>query len=186
MSLCKPDLRKVAFEVRKTAHASVDPSSALAALLAEVVRMDPGRVAGYLPIRTELDPRPVLHQLHARGMPLCVPVVVAAGQPLVFRPWTPETELTRGAFGVSVPVSGPAVTPDVLITPLLAFDPRGYRLGYGGGYYDRTLSQLRARHAAVAIGLAYDVQAVDRVPSETTDQPLDAVITEAQVYRTAG
>ena len=139
-----------------------------------------GRVlAGYWPLASEADPRPAME---AHAGPLCLPVVEGPGRPLVFRRWDPGAPLRAGAFGVMEPVGAEVCLPGVLIVPLLAFDRRGRRLGYGGGFYDRTLAQLRARSGAriEAIGLAFAAQEVDLVPSEPTDLPLDLIVTEAE------
>jgi 5-formyltetrahydrofolate cyclo-ligase len=133
-------------------------------------------VAGYLPMRTEIDPRPAMLALLGMRYDVCVPVIEGAGRPLRFRAWTPRARLERGAFGVSHPVEGDWVEPDVILAPLLAFDADGWRLGYGGGYYDRTL---------MALGLAFAGQQVDAVPRGPEDQRLDAVVTEAGLIRPA-
>lgn len=142
-------------------------------------------VAGYLPIGSELDTRPLLLALHGLGVPLAVPVVTAPDTPLVFRPWTPGTATARSTFGVEEPQSGGMVVPDLLLVPLLAFDPRGHRLGYVGGFYDRTLAALRAAGPVRALGLAYAAQQVPRVPSGRHDAPLDAIVTERGVLTPA-
>ncbi len=183
MTDLKPAFRKTAYAARKQAFETVDPAPAIAALGAEILALGPRWVSAYAAIRTEVDPLPVMQRLHAAGAQICLPVVVGSGQPLIFRPWTPDVQMVEGAFGARIPAEGPEVTPEVLITPLLAFDTRGYRLGYGGGFYDRTLARLRARGPAVALGLAFEAQCVTRVPTDETDQPLDAVVTEVQIHR---
>ncbi|MEM9010398.1 MAG: 5-formyltetrahydrofolate cyclo-ligase [Pseudomonadota bacterium] len=150
-------------------------------LVALIERSGDGAIASYLPIRSELDPRPAMTSLAENGRTVAVPVVVGAAQPLTFRAWQPGCRLVTGAFGVAVPEEGEAVTPDLLIVPLLAFDRAGYRLGYGGGFYDRTLERLRAAGPVVAIGVAFAAQEVDAVPREATDARLDAIVTEAGV-----
>lgn len=142
-------------------------------------------VAGYWPLPDEFDCRPLLSALHADGHPCALPVVTGRGQPLTFRAWTPETELQPGAFGVSVPADdAPTVAPDVVIAPLLAFDDEGFRLGYGGGYYDRTLAALRSGGGKVlAVGLAFAGQRVAAVPHGPGDEPLDWVVSEAGAIR---
>lgn len=135
-------------------------------------------VAGYLPIGSELDTRPLLLALHGLGVPLAMPVVTAPEVPLVFRPWIPGTATARSTFGVEEPQSGGPVVPDLLLVPLLAFDARGHRLGYGGGFYDRTLAALRAAGPVRALGLAYAAQEVSNVPNGGHDARLDAVVTE--------
>jgi 5-formyltetrahydrofolate cyclo-ligase len=143
-------------------------------------------VSAYWPMGDELDPRPLIQRLHAAGHVIGLPVVVAKGAPLIFRSWTPETRFVPGGFKTEVPEPGaPEVVPNLLIIPLLAFDGAGYRLGYGGGFYDRTLAKLRSLARVTAIGFAYEGQAVEAVPHAEYDQPLDAIATERS-YRRIG
>jgi 5-formyltetrahydrofolate cyclo-ligase len=128
-------------------------------------------LAGYLPIGTEIDPMPAMR---AHPGPVCVPVVQGRGQALAFHLWTPASILQKGPFGVLVPQDGQAVTPDIVLVPGLAFDARGYRLGYGGGFYDRTLAQLAPR---LALGLGYSAQVVGAVPVGPHDMALKAIAT---------
>jgi 5-formyltetrahydrofolate cyclo-ligase len=138
-----------------------------------------GIVSGYWPMRDELDARPLLETLVARGWRAALPAVMHRGDALQFRAWRPGDALIDGGFGTSVPPPHvELLEPDVLIVPMLAFDGRGYRLGYGGGYYDRSLAVLRARRKVLAIGVAYDAQRIDRVPNDAHDQPLDLIVTE--------
>ena len=175
----KSAARRAAQAARKAAFASVDPAPALAALLGYVqAAPQPACVSAYIAIRTELDPMPAMLRLHGQGIRICLPVVTAPDRPLVFRSWRPGMALEEGGFGTSVPPEGPEVTPDLLITPLSGFDDTGARLGYGGGFYDRTLARLRAAGQVRAVGLAYAAQRLERVPTEPTDQRLDAVVTE--------
>ncbi len=137
-------------------------------------------VGGFWSMGTEIDTRPLLAALHARGHALALPVTPPRGQPLVFRLWTPGTPMARGAMGTQHPAEGDPVTPDWLIVPLLAFDRTGARLGYGGGYYDRTLGLLGR---ATAIGVAYAAQECPEVPTEPHDIRLTAIATELGVIR---
>ena len=134
-------------------------------------------VSGYRPIFSELDPTPLMIALHERGIPLCVPVITGPARPLVFREWTPDARMETGAFGAEIPVDMPETTPTLLIAPMLAFDRALWRLGYGGGFYDRTLEGLRAQGAARAFGYAYAEQEMDAVPVDPTDQRLDGIVT---------
>lgn len=144
-------------------------------------------VSGFWPFRDEINLRPLLHKAHERGATVCLPVVVARRQPLVFRRWTPETEMQVAAFGVEIPPDDAEVCrPDILLVPMLAFDRAGYRLGYGGGFYDRTLSELRASGEALALGVAFAGQEVARVPRGPDDERLDAIITDQGVFDIAG
>lgn len=174
--------RTAATEVRAGAHKHAAGAGRLAAgfMLEALGQMRGVRtVAGYLPFRSEIDPLPAMMALHGLGYRVCVPVIEGRGLPLAFRAWKPGCRTVRGAFGVRVPVEGALVEPDLLIVPLLAFDAKGHRLGYGGGFYDRTLAALRAERPVAAIGLAYAAQAVARVPHGPDDRRLDAVATEA-------
>ena len=158
------------------------------AVLSGLLAAEPAQsvVALYDPIRTEIDPRPGVAGAVGRLL-LAMPVIVGPGQPLRFRTWTPDAQMASGPFGVAVPAVGAWCDPTVLIVPLLAFDARGYRLGYGGGYYDRTLARLRAGGGRVrAIGFGYAAQQVERLPVEPTDQPLDAMVTETGLFRFMG
>ncbi|MEM0937024.1 MAG: 5-formyltetrahydrofolate cyclo-ligase [Pseudomonadota bacterium] len=173
----KAQARKTAFARRKAAHAH-QRAAASAALLEHLQGTAGFVIAGYLPIRTEADPLPAMTALVQENQ-ICVPVVEDQGRPLSFRAWRPGGALEEGPFGVMVPSSGASLVPEVLIVPLLAFDAALYRLGYGGGFYDRTLSALRASGPVRAIGFAYAAQGVERLPVEPTDQSLDAVVTES-------
>ncbi|MEO5375754.1 MAG: 5-formyltetrahydrofolate cyclo-ligase [Alphaproteobacteria bacterium] len=138
-------------------------------------------VAGYWPMGDEVDVRPLLLRLHGRGCVVALPVVTGAGRPLVFRVWRPGMRLEAGSHGTRHPGPRAArVVPDVVLVPLLAFDRMGGRLGYGAGYYDRTLARLRTlrREAVSAVGVAYAGQRVTRVPMGRFDQPLDRIVTE--------
>jgi 5-formyltetrahydrofolate cyclo-ligase len=142
-------------------------------------------VSGYWPMRHEFDVRPLLGALHGRGHVCALPLVTGKGQPLEFRVWSPGAPLVEAAFGTQVPPeTAPVVTPALLLVPMLAFDTRGYRLGYGGGFYDRTLDGLRtAGLAPLAVGCAFQGQRIDAVPVNATDQRLDWVVTERGATR---
>jgi len=152
------------------------------------VAVAPGTLASaYWPMGDEIDPRPLMEALHGRGHPLALPAIRAAGQPLDFRAWRPGEPLQPAGFGTREPAeSAPLVRPSLLLVPLLAFDAAGYRLGYGGGFYDRSLALLRQAGDILAVGLAYAAQQVPAVPREATDQPLDLVVTERGVITPAG
>ena len=174
--------RKRAAAHRKKAHdQAIDAGLALLAHMPEIP--DGAAVSGYLPIRSEIDPVPLLTHLHNRGHRICVPVIEAPATPLKFREWSPDAVLVEGAYGAAIPAAGDWIEPDVLLVPLLSFDRQGYRLGYGGGFYDRTLQNLRESKSVTAIGLAYAAQEVATVPIEATDQRLDAMLTEQGLIR---
>ena len=140
-------------------------------------------VAGYSPIRSELDPTPLMQALAAQGARLALPVITARGQSLRFRVWHPGDRLLPGPLGILEPSPAAAeIVPDVLLVPLAAFDRAGHRIGYGAGHYDRTLARLRKSRAVKAIGLAFSGQEVEVVPALQHDVALDYVLTEAQVF----
>lgn len=175
----KAQARKAAFAARKAAFAAGQGQAA--EILADVLGDYAGQaLAGYMPMRTEIDPLPAMA---AHPWPVGVPVIMAAATPLRFREWSPGCAMEEGAFKARVPVDGAWITPRVLIVPLLAYDARGYRLGYGGGFYDRTLQGLRVAGPVVAIGFAFAAQEVAAVPIDATDQRLDMIVTEAGMRR---
>ncbi len=170
--------RKVAFAARKAAYDSgVGHAAHLSSVLAGYRGVP---LAGYAQMRTELDPTPAMEEAAAHG-PVALPVIEAAGEPLKFRQWTPGCEMVPGAFGAAIPESGDWITPEILIVPLVAFSRAGGRLGYGGGFYDRTLEGLRAVKPTLAIGFAFAAQELNDLPLEPTDQPLDLIVTEREV-----
>jgi 5-formyltetrahydrofolate cyclo-ligase len=140
-------------------------------------------VSGYAPIRSELDPMPLMRTLAAQGARLALPAIAARGQSLLFRAWAPDDRLVLGPLGISEP--SPAATellPDVMLVPLAAFDRAGHRIGYGGGYYDYTFSHLRKTRHVIGVGLAFAIQEIPLVPALAHDAALDYVLTEQQVF----
>ncbi|HEY8066061.1 MAG TPA: 5-formyltetrahydrofolate cyclo-ligase [Methylosinus sp.] len=139
-------------------------------------------VSVYWPIRSELNTRPLIEALSAAKIATALPVMTAVKRPLIFRAFTPGDDLVKGPFGLSEPPeTQPSFDPDIVFSPLAAFDRKGYRLGYGGGIYDATLSQLRAAKRIIAIGVAYACQETDAVPTEPHDQKLDFLLTEREL-----
>jgi 5-formyltetrahydrofolate cyclo-ligase len=139
-------------------------------------------VSGFMPMKSEINPLPLMKKLADAGARLALPVTGRRGQPLVMRAWTWGEPLASGVWGIREPKpEAPQVDPDILLVPLLAFDRAGYRLGYGGGYYDLTLAQFRSSKAVIAIGLAYAVQEIAGVPTTPRDAALDLVLTEREV-----
>lgn len=138
-------------------------------------------IGGYMPINSEIDPLPAMQALSAHG-PVAVPVVEAKAAPLRFDIWTPEMEMIEGAFGARVPKISEPIVPDVLIVPLVAFNRAGHRLGYGGGFYDRTLAKLRETGDVFAVGFAYGGQEMSDFPVSQFDAPLDAIVTDGEVF----
>jgi 5-formyltetrahydrofolate cyclo-ligase len=121
--------------------------------------------------------------LFGLGYRVCVPIIEGRGRPLRFREWTPGTELVAGPYNVPMPARGDWLEPGALLVPLVAYDDRAFRLGYGGGFYDRTIHDLRERARVQALGFAYAAQRIAEVPHEPTDAPLDAIVTEMGVMR---
>ncbi len=199
----KQSLRKQQFARRKLAHGAQASAASVAVIEPVLALIDDwlleqqqraqtaGQpvpqsliISGYWPIRTELDPRALIAQLQYEGHRLCLPIVPGPDVRLVFRDFASEAALVEGAFGAKTPPdTAERVEPQVVLVPLLAFDALGYRLGYGGGYYDRTLEDLRAKQPTLAIGLAYDEQEVAHVVIEPTDQRLDAMVTPSRQFR---
>ncbi len=186
----KAALRKSMMAARRNVHRTSGAAAAervaanFVAALADALAARP-LVAGYWPMVDELDLRPLLARIHGLGCAIGLPIVTARGTPLIFRAWAPGAAMVAGVFGTSHPASDEEVTPALVIAPLLAFDAAGRRLGYGGGYYDRTLAKLRRVGPVLAAGVAYDAQEVDRVPTTGADQKLDWVVTETRALRFA-
>jgi 5-formyltetrahydrofolate cyclo-ligase len=177
----KAQTRKAAFARRKAAHGARGPATA--AVLSEVLAGYRGvPLSGYMPIRTEIDPLPAMAEAAAHGL-VGVPVIEGAGRPLLFSRWEPDGPMKEGPFGALIPETDDFFEPEILIVPLVAFDRSGGRLGYGGGFYDRTLERLRAKRATLAIGFAYAAQEAEALPLERTDQTLDMIVTERDVIR---
>lgn len=135
------------------------------------------RVGFYWPFKGEFDPRPLARALHEAGASLSLPVVERRAQPLAFRAWQPGARMTPGVWNIPVPADGEATTPEVLLVPLVGFDAKGYRLGYGGGYYDRTLASLAPR--PIAIGLGFEGACLATIFPQAHDVRMDAIVTEA-------
>jgi len=150
--------------------------------LAGVPRQAAEPVSGFWPTRSEVDITPLLTALVQDGHPVGLPVMQGRGKPLLFRRWRPGVVLVPGPFSIPVPdESAEPIVPSLVIVPLLAFDAAGYRLGYGGGYYDRTLAVLRRAGRVLAVGVAFAAQEVAAVPRESFDQPLDWIVTGRSV-----
>lgn len=175
----KKAARQEAFARRKAAHETKSPKDSRF-LYITLKGFENHVIAGYMPIRSEIDPLPVLRAL-SRFNTICLPVIMGEGQALEFSRWQPNGPLRDGPFGAQVPEVDDFITPDVVIVPLVAFDAQGGRLGYGGGFYDRTLEGLRARGDVLAYGFAYAEQEADELPLESTDQSLDGIITQRGV-----
>jgi 5-formyltetrahydrofolate cyclo-ligase len=139
-------------------------------------------VSGFMPLKSEISPLPLMRKVAAAGAQLALPVVAGRGKPLIMRAYAFGDELATGQWGIRQPKpEAPEVAPDILIVPLLAFDRSGHRLGYGAGYYDMTINSLRSRKPVTAIGIAFATQEIDAVPITARDARLDLVLTEREV-----
>jgi 5-formyltetrahydrofolate cyclo-ligase len=144
-------------------------------------------VSGFMPMKSEINPLPLLRKLAERGAALALPAVPGRGKPLIMRAWQWGEPLNSGVWGIREPKpDAKEVDPDILLVPLLLFDRQGYRLGYGGGYYDRTIAGLRARKPVIAVGIAFSAQEVESVPITPRDVRLDLVLTEREVIDLRG
>jgi 5-formyltetrahydrofolate cyclo-ligase len=178
LQAAKAAARKLARAKRATLTNIEAPERLAEAMLAEHAPPKGAIIAGYWPMGDEMDPRPLMLALASRGHALALPVTPPRGQPLAFRAWAPGAALRPGPMGTSEPVAGEELRPDVVLVPLLAFDRAGRRLGYGGGYYDRTLAALPG---AKPIGIAYAGQEMAEVPAGPQDFRLPLIATEAGV-----
>ncbi|MFB9356001.1 5-formyltetrahydrofolate cyclo-ligase [Sneathiella chinensis] len=189
--MTKRKLRKLASDRRKSLFDDEDAHTAFAHAARDhfLDAIRPGNglsVSLYWPIADEMNTRPLIYRLQEQGIRCLLPFVEGPDRPLVFREWIAGQPLEKGAFDVYAPeASAPEGVPDILVVPLLAFDGAGYRLGYGGGYYDRTLEKLRAGKGCLAVGYAFSVQEVATVPTDGYDQPLDWIVTEKEARKFA-
>jgi 5-formyltetrahydrofolate cyclo-ligase len=181
----KGDLRKSALDARDAmevaARAAASEKLAARGLPFEVA---PGTVvSGYSPIRSELDPVPLMQKLAAQGAKLALPAILGRGKSLVFRAWLPGDRLTMGPLGILEPSPAAAgLVPDIMLVPCAAFDRLGHRIGYGAGHYDFTLAHLRKLKPITAIGLAFAAQEIKAVPALAHDVALDYVLTEKKTF----
>ena len=185
----KRKARTAASKRRAEAHELLKDSAGVAMAergLPGGLHIETGIVSGFIPYKSEITTVPILNRLRRQGWQTCLPIVVAPEQPLIFRAWVPGDPLVPGVLDIPIPAdTAPEVLPDVLLVPMLSFDRKGFRLGYGGGFYDRTLGKLRAMKKVVAIGVAYHAQMVDEVPIGIHDAPLDYVMTEQETFACA-
>ncbi|HET7885858.1 MAG TPA: 5-formyltetrahydrofolate cyclo-ligase [Bradyrhizobium sp.] len=181
----KGHLRKTALEARDAMEAE---TRALAgeklAARGLPFRIEPGAVvSGYSPIRSELDPMPLMHKLAAQGARLALPAILGRGKSLSFRAWSPGDRLTMGPLGILEPSPAMAeLIPDIMLVPCAAFDRLGHRIGYGAGHYDFTLAHLRKSKPIITVGLAFAAQEIKAVPSLAHDVALDYVLTENKTF----
>jgi 5-formyltetrahydrofolate cyclo-ligase len=181
----KGDLRKIALDARDAMDdAAREAASGRLAERGPPFEIKAGTiVSGYSPIRSELDPVPLMRGLMAKGTRLALPAVMARGKSLVFRAWSPNDRLTLGPLGIPEPSPAMAeLIPDIMLVPLAAFDRAGHRIGYGAGHYDFTLAHLRKHKPITAIGLAFAAQEIEAIPALGHDVPLDYVLTENEAF----
>ena len=144
-------------------------------------------VSGFMPLKSEINPLPLMQKLREAGARLALPAIAGRGKPLIMRAWEWGEPLDRGQWGIREPKPEAAeVDPDILLVPLLAFDRAGHRIGYGAGYYDMTIARLRARKPVMAVGIAFAAQEVPEVPATPRDARLDLVLTEREVIDLRG
>ncbi len=147
------------------------------------LKIAPGTiVSGFMPLKSEINPLPLMRKLAAAGAQLALPKIAGRGKPLVMRAWQSGAPLDAGQWGIREPKpDAPEVEPDIVLVPLLAFDRAGHRIGYGAGYYDMTIAALRARKTVTAVGIAFAIQEVPKIPTTERDARLDLVLTEREV-----
>jgi 5-formyltetrahydrofolate cyclo-ligase len=180
----KAELRSAAFATRDALPAADRAAAAqtIAARPFPVPVPQGAVVSGYSPMKSEFNPVPLMRKLAEAGAQLALPVVAGRGKPLIMRAWSFGEELGSGVWGIREPkADAPEVFPDILLVPLAAFDRRGHRIGYGAGYYDMTITRIRAMKAALAIGVAFAAQEIEKVPATSFDARLDLVLTEREV-----
>jgi 5-formyltetrahydrofolate cyclo-ligase len=177
--------RLIAARLAMSAAAHVDASARVRELVLERLTPVAGRlVGGYWPILGEVDCVPLLERILEAGGATALPVVTGPKRPLRFRPWTPGAAMASGRWDIPHPVEGPAVRPDVLLVPLVGFDAAGHRLGYGGGFYDRTLAALPRR--PLTIGLGFEIGRLASLRPEPHDAAMDLIVTEAGLFEPGG
>jgi 5-formyltetrahydrofolate cyclo-ligase len=181
----KSDLRTAALAAREALSAEQRAAAAQAIAARKwPFEIAPGTiVSGYSPIRSEIDPVPLMRKLAERGAQLALPAVMARGKSLAFRAWSPSDRLMLGPLGILEPSPAAAeLIPDIMLVPLAAFDRLGHRIGYGAGHYDFTLAHLRKVKPITAIGLAFAAQEIEAVPALSHDVALDYVLTETEAF----
>jgi 5-formyltetrahydrofolate cyclo-ligase len=184
LAAIKKSARKQAAQMRAEAHERLkdEAAAALAARgLPAAISQPPRIISGFIAYKSEINTAPLMNRLRREGWRTALPVVMGEGLPLVFRLWKPGEPLVPGVWDIPIPPDTTEdVEPDVLLVPGLSYDRKGYRLGYGGGFYDRTLEKLREVKPVVAIGVAYHAQIVDQVPRGEHDAPLDYIVTDEE------
>ena len=179
----KPALRAAALTLRDALPAAERQAAAeTIAARPFPVAIKPGViVSGFMPMKTEINPIPLLRKLSDAGAQLALPAIAGRGKALIMRAWSFDAPLKSGQWGIREPMpEAPEVAPDIVIVPLAAFDRAGHRIGYGAGYYDMTINALRAKKKVIAIGIAFAAQEISRVPATERDARLDLVLTERE------
>jgi 5-formyltetrahydrofolate cyclo-ligase len=185
----KAELRREMIARRDALPADVRSAvaEAIAARPSPVAAAPGAIVSGFMPMKGEINPLPLMKTFSGRGARLALPVIAGRGRPLVMRAWNFGEPLVSGVWGIrEPPVQAAEFEPDIVLVPLVAFDRAGRRLGYGGGYYDLTITRLRARKPIVAMGIAYAVQEIAEVPAAPHDAALDLVLTEREIIDLRG
>jgi 5-formyltetrahydrofolate cyclo-ligase len=189
MTTSKEELR-VAALARRDAIPPDDRKSAAEIIAGRALPVAPRDgliVSGFMPIRSEINPLPLMHRYLDAGVRLALPAIESRSKPLHMRLWKPGDKFVSGQWGIREPgPDAPEVTPDVILVPLAVFDRRGHRIGYGAGHYDRTIAAARAQKPVVAVGIAFAVQEAPGVPNLPHDEPLDLVLTEREVIDCRG
>jgi len=180
----KQEQRECAMRLRKSLVTPLAGQQAARNFLDTLTVSPSMSISLFIPIGSELNTRPLIDALTARSVTCLLPVIEGRNKPLVFREWQQGEPLVTGGFNTLQPQEdAPLAVPDIVVTPLLAFDERGFRMGYGGGYYDRTLEALRARGECTAVGYAYEGQRVDQIVTDIHDQKLNWIVTEKRVRK---
>jgi 5-formyltetrahydrofolate cyclo-ligase len=180
----KAELRREAIALRESLPADARKTAAedIAARKFPFAIAAGAIVSGFMPLKSEINPLPLLQRLAEAGAQLALPAIAGRGKPLIMRAWEFGAPLDRGQWGIREPKpDAPEVEPDILLVPLLAFDREGFRLGYGAGYYDMTIHRLRALKPVTAVGVAFAAQEVPKIPTTPRDERLDLVLTEREV-----
>ncbi len=189
LSELKSIVRKDA-QMRRDALPAAERAKAAETIAARAfpLAIKPGTiVSGFVPLKTEISPLPLMRKLASAGARLALPVIAGRGKPLILRAFAFGDELATGQWGIREPKpDAPELAPDILLVPLLAFDRRGHRMGYGAGYYDMTIAKLRAAKQVIAAGIAYAAQEIAEVPVTPRDARLDLVLTEREVIDLRG
>ena len=181
----KADLRAAALAKREALSDEQRAAAAQAmAMRGLPFTIEPGMVvSGYSPIRSEIDPAPLMRKLAGQGAKLALPAVLSRGKSLAFRAWSPDDRLMLGPLGIPEPsTAAQELVPDIMLVPLAAFDRQGHRIGYGAGHYDYTLAHLRKTKTITAVGAAFAVQEIKAIPALPHDVALDYVLTETQTF----